>query len=70
MAIEDIDYARAAAVQGDSEKPVTVAELAEAAGVELVTGDENTDSADDSNEAPAPARRGRPPRTTQPSTES
>jgi hypothetical protein len=52
---------------GRQREPVTVAELAEAAGVELVTGDENTDSADDSNEAPSPrgvaGRRGNAPST-------
>jgi hypothetical protein len=63
MAVEDIDYARAAAVQGDSETPVTVAQLAEAAGVELVTGDED---ATEGAEAVPPARRGRPRTTARP----
>lgn len=53
MAIEDIDHARAAAVQGDSGFPVTVAELAEAAGVELVTGEDE----DAGETAPATPRR-------------
>lgn len=41
--VEDIDYGRAAAVQGGSDRPVTVADLAKAAGVELVGEDEKTD---------------------------
>lgn len=62
MAIEDKDHAFAAAVQGDSDTPVTVAELADAAGVELVTGEE--DEGTDTDEATSRSVARRRARTT------
>lgn len=66
MSIEDVDHARAASVQGDSGKPVTVSDLAVAAGVELATGED--DNAEDSAEDGAdttPRRRARAARQTE-----